>query len=466
MTAGKLLLINPPLYFSDGEPKSMDSSVPPLGLLSLTGYINAKSDRVRAEVLDMHPMGVNIEELKRRVNKGYLAIGITAMTPQLQGAVECARAVRAACPEVPILLGGPHVSADPGFADRYPDLFDHAFGGEAERNLLQSLHDLIDGRPVPRFQQCTPLENLDEIDFDYGKYVDLSLYNSNLYLTFSRGCPFKCYYCSRPAISKKIRYRSTDRMLAQIRSSYDHCRGIVDFQDDTFTLKKSKVVEFCNRVIESGLKIRWACNARIDLVDEALITLMGKAGCRSLNFGIESGNERVRRQVIHKGTFSNEDIYTTRRWCKKHGIDFICYFMIGHPTETREELEETKNMIRTLGPDMIGLSIPTPFPGSSLWDYAIKAGIIDFDKIGDFAEKRLGEGYAGVYPFYVPEGLTADTLLQELAGINKRFFLSPRLILKRLRKDLTSFRQLRSDVTDFIYLLLRGTTRRKPYIKS
>jgi anaerobic magnesium-protoporphyrin IX monomethyl ester cyclase len=462
----KVLLISSPLYFSDGMPQSLDVSAPPLGLIFLGSYIKKYSDKFDVEILDVSLEKMSLSEIGKKIEKEkYFAIGMSGMTPQLQGVVELARKIKSVDREVKIFLGGPHISADPDFINRYSDVFDYALTGEAERTLLDSLNKLLEGVEIPRLQRGEALEDLDDLSSDSLGMIDRDKYRATETMFYSRGCPFQCYFCSRPSIERHVRYRSVDHVLTEIKKNLNRSKGRIDFQDDTFTMRRDKIVDFCRAVIQEKLKLNWTCNTRIDLVDEKLLELMSLAGCSMINFGIESGSERVRQEVVNKGKFSNEQIKLVFSWCKRNRIKVACYFMIGHPTETREELNRTKQMILDLPIDILGLSIPTPFPGSKLYQIAEEEGIISKKIIDDFAEKKLGLGYAGVYPIYVSSNMTREYVLNEMAEINKRFYLRPKVLISRFMEDVSSFSRLRVGFVNLLNILKSGIPTRKPYKK-
>jgi len=252
-------------------------------------------------------------------------------------------------------------------------------------------------------------------------------------------------------------------MLEEIKQVYDVCGGRMNFQDDTLTINRKRVLELCTEMFKSGLKLEWECNTRIDLVDEELIHAMKKGGCSLIHFGIESANEQLRKDQIRKGNFSNEEIKKAFKWCRKYGIKVACYFMIGHPGETRETLEETKRMILKSQIDLVGLSIPTPFPGSVLYEISEKKGIISKDIIDAFAEKKLGEGYVGNFPVYIPDGIEREYLFETMKDINRKFYVNFRTFCTTLSKDIFSPRNLKKDAADLISLVLNGVSTRKPY---
>ena len=459
-----ILLLSPPLYFSKGIPHSLDSSVPALGLLYLASYINRYSKNIKANIVDIAAEKLSLDQVVDIVKKEKpFIVGISSMTPQLQGAVELAHCLKSNFKNLKIVLGGPHISADPDFLKRHTNLFDYGITGEAEITLLETLNKLITGKKIPRLQNGEIIKDLDIIPIPDKKLVNREKYIGYESMMFSRGCPYHCYYCSRPSISRMIRYRSAENVIQEIKYVYKYCHGKIDFQDDTFTLNKEKVVDFCRQAEKTGLKLDWRCNTRIDLVDEELLKAMKQAGCSLIHFGIEAGNEKIRREIVNKGQFTNKQIYNIVKLCHKYGIKFAGYFMIGHPGETKKNMEETKKMILGCGADLVGLSIPLPFPGSTLYGIAYKQGIINENIIDDFADKKLGEGYSGNYPVFTSEKVSPEYVFSLMKEINRKFYITPKMFWRRFKEDAGSISRLKKDFFDLISLISKGMSSRKPY---
>lgn len=463
----KVLLLNPPLFFENGEPKSLDVSVPPLGLMYLASYVNKFSRLFEATIIDMSVEKITLAQLEKEIGKAsFFAVGIYTMTPQLQGALELAEFIkRHLSRKIKIFLGGPHVSADPKFVLRFKAFFDYAICGEAEKTFLESLNKLLRGKKIPKIQTGEPVGDLDELPIPDRHLIKREKYSKQESLMFSRGCPYNCYYCSRPAIAKSVRYRSTWNLLEEIRLVYPYCEGRIDFQDDSFTLNRNRVIEFCQAVIKKKLSLCWTCNTRIDLVDEELLNLMNQAGCDLIHFGIESGNEKVRKEIVNKGNFSNEQIKKVFSLCHKYKIKIGGYFIIGHPGETKQDLEDTKSLILNSNIDLLGLSIPTPFPGSKLFEIAKRRGIINEEIMDKFAQKKLGLGYSGVYPVLISENLSKTYIYSVMKSINRKFYLNFHTFFGKLKEDLFSPDKFIRDVGDMFSLIKKGVSNRKPYIE-
>lgn len=465
-TRKTVLLINPPLYFSNGLPHALDVSVPPLGILYLASYINKYATNFTSVVMDVAVEKISLKEIGNKINKiNPFVIGISSMTPQLQGCVGLAEFIKNNISNKPkIFLGGPHISADPDFINRFSDIFDYAITGEAEKVFLESINNILNGKEIPKIQAAETIKDLDTIPFPDKRLISRKKYSQYESMIFSRGCPYDCYYCSRPSISKKVRYRSVENLIAEIEYVYDSCDGKIDFQDDTFTIDKKRIIDLCHAIKQSQLKIEWRCNTRVDLVDEPLLLSMKNAGCSLIHFGIESGNEEFRSAIIKKGFFTNRHMFGVFKLCKKLKIKIAGYFIIGHPHESKKELFQTRDVILKYGIDIMGLSLPTPFPGSRLYEIAKEKGIINKGIIDRFARKELGEGYSGNYPVYVSEKLDREFVFFFMQSINRRFYLSPAFFINRIREDIFSLRRLKQDVRDFLSLIFRGISTRKSYL--
>jgi radical SAM superfamily enzyme YgiQ (UPF0313 family) len=181
---------------------------------------------------------------------------------------------------------------------------------------------------------------------------------------------------------------------------------------------------------------------------------MKKAGCQKLLFGIESGNEKIRNQIIGKG-ITDEQIKQATKLCWQVGIEPDYYLMIGHPTETMKEVLDTVNFSLRFKPNIIGVFITMPLPGSPLFDRAIKEVVIDKDVIDRFINGEYGQSYEGCWPYYVPKGLTLSQLLDARKLAYRKFYFRPSYILNRIKRDCTSWVKIKRDIKESFSLLIR-----------
>lgn len=458
-----VILINPPLYYEGGAPIILDVSYPPLGILYLAAVLE-KND-IRVKVIDVGAEKQSLTQTISLITKESPAVvGISSMTPTLQGAVTLAKVIKKRFKKITVSLGGSHVSADPEFIKRIR-LFDFAVTGESETVFLTKVKEIFNNKKVKGVFPGRPVKDLNLIPWPARHLINLNLYNKRASLIATRGCPYACYYCSRPGISNLVRCRQPKDVVDEMELLNKTCGGDFLFQDDAMTINKKFVLDLCQQLIERKKNFRWACYTRVDLVDGEIIKKMAEAGCYSIDFGIESGNERVRNEIINK-KFSNSQIKKTLALCNQNKINADGFFMFGHPTETKEEVKETMRFILENNFNLIGVSIATPFPGSKLWEYAVRDKIINDKFVDDFALGRKGKGYAGVWPVYLPKDQDLNWLYEQRRRIMRKFYLRPKRIFKAIKEDLQSWDRIKRDFTEGFNVLMRGSSARAPYRKS
>jgi radical SAM superfamily enzyme YgiQ (UPF0313 family) len=203
----------------------------------------------------------------------------------------------------------------------------------------------------------------------------------------SRGCPFQCTFCDRPAMGRSFRYHSSDRIIKEIERFLNLGIRSFTFYDDTFTINRNRVIDICNRLIKKDIAISFDIRTRIDQMDRELLTLLKSAGCKRIYYGIESGSETVLRRI--KKSLDLKDVHEKVLLTKKLGIEPLTYFMIGHPGETKEEMDETFKLIYKLNPKFITLSTLILFPSTPVYSEALQRGIIKRDVWYDFAKNPL-----------------------------------------------------------------------------
>lgn len=458
-----VILIYPPVYYQKNIPEVLDVSYPPLGILSLAAIL--EQNNISVKVIDIGAEKQSLTETLKIIKKEKpIIVGISAMTPLLQGTVTLAKKIKQFNKKIKVCLGGPHVSADPKFIDRIK-YFDFAITGEGENSFLKTYKKIINKEKINKIIIGETPKDLSLIPWPARHLIDISKYHKTASLMATRGCPFNCYYCSRPCVSNIVRCRQAKDVVAEMNSIYEQCGGDYLFQDDSFTINHQFVIDFCHQLIKQKKKYRWAGYTRVDLVDKELLKLMSKAGCYSLTFGIESGDEKIRNEVVLK-RFSNQKIIDTIKLCNKNHIEANGFFMFGHPTEKPENVTQTINFVLKNDFKIIGVSIATPFPGSLLWQYALKEGVVNNKFIDNFALGKLGAGYSGVYPVYIPKTLDRDWVYLQRKKIFRQFYLRPKYIFNRILTDITSFNRLKTDLIEGLSVLVRGSSSRAPYKKK
>lgn len=226
------------------------------------------------------------------------------------------------------------------------------------------------------FSTSKDLDSIPFVSMMYKKFLNINDYflSSSLYpmvqIFTGRGCPNQCTFCSWPItlMGKKYRTRCISNVVDELEWIQNNLPvKEVFFEDDTFTLKKERVMEFCKEYRKRGLTIVWACNARVNTTDLETMREMKRANCRLLIVGYESGDDGI-LQNIKKGITTDQ----SRIFAKNAKIaDLLVHgdFIIGLPGETKETIRITKEFIDEVRPELLQVLVPQPVPGTELYKY-------------------------------------------------------------------------------------------------
>jgi len=329
-------------------------------------------------------------------------VGVTVMTPKAASAFTIASLAKRFNKNCYVVFGGPHAALRADEILKNTKDVDFVVNGEGEAALLALVNTLTlsstligdsknnnfgtvqgisyrDGDKIVHNNTKKFIDNLDSLPFpDRGTLVGLDTYTSEDMglLMGSRGCPYSCSYCATQIWTRKVRYRSLTNILEEIK--YVHQRygtRQFTFKDDSFTVNRKRVMEFCNMLMNEGIKINWDCNTRVDLVDPELLRTMKKAGCNSIKVGIESGSERILK-LMDKG-ITLERIQEAARLFREAGIHWTAYFMMGIPTETKEDVKKTLELLYKIKPSFASIGVYEPFPGTRLFDMGVEHGLVN-----------------------------------------------------------------------------------------
>lgn len=360
-------------------------------------HITAHENLVQAVINPKHYVWA---EVRQRIEQFQPdVIGIHAMTSTFPSARVVARIAKEINAKVPVIVGGVHPTTVPDevMADRN---IDFAVRGEGEMTTLELVDALqqgskdfshIDGicyRENGAIKWSPPrklIKDLDTLPFPARHLVlDPELYtNEFASLIMGRGCPFQCTFCgSKVMWTRKPRSRSPANVVAEmkyVKENYE-VRSF-DFQDDTLTFNKKRLLELCQLLINAKLNIHWTSYSRVDVITQDILPILKKSGCYMLNFGIESGSERMLR--IMKKQIKLDQVLRAREILKKYDIEFVALFMIGTPEETKEDLMATINFLKELRPDSVNVCTYTPYPGTEMYERAVELGVVakDLDRI-------------------------------------------------------------------------------------
>ncbi|MDR4506729.1 MAG: B12-binding domain-containing radical SAM protein [Candidatus Brocadiaceae bacterium] len=358
-----------------------------------------------------NPKNVIIKEISETLEKHQPdLVGITVMTPKVASAFTVASLVKKYNRNCTVVFGGPHATLRPDEILRNSMDVDFVINGEGEEVFLELVNTLREktgsfddigglsfrreGKNVHN-ETRTFINNLDELSIpDREALLGSRTYTSEDMglLMGSRGCPYSCSYCATQIWSKKVRYRSIANILEEIKQvQYRFGTHQFTFKDDSFSVNRKRVIEFCNQLISADIKVKWDCNTRVDLVDLELLQIMKRAGCNSIKVGVESGSERILK-LINKG-ITLERIKTAAHLFKKAGIHWTTYFMMGIPTETREDIEKTLDLLYDIKPSFASIGVYEPFPGTGLFELGVEKGLVDREMTYEKFFNRIPSDY-------------------------------------------------------------------------
>lgn len=320
-------------------------------------------------------------------------IGMTCYSQNVTAVIYLADILKTHLPDVPIVLGGVHPTANPESTMQYIKGIDYIVVGEGEETIVE-LCEVISGKKrqlvskvrgivyredgqIKRTNFRPFIPDLDQLPFPDRTFVNKHDYSSKLIFT-SRGCPFYCNFCASHVLwTRKVRYRSLSNVLAEIDFLINqHGATRIRIVDDTFTLSKKRLFDFCNLIKEKGLlkKVSFFLGSRVDTLDEAMIEHLAAIGVEGISFGIESGSPRMLEKIGKK--INPSQVENIIRLASSHGIRCVCYFMIGHPEETVDDVKQSIKLFERIANRFVEgeLNIVSPYPGTQLWALAKDIG--------------------------------------------------------------------------------------------
>ncbi|HUI46882.1 MAG TPA: radical SAM protein [Nitrospirota bacterium] len=247
------------------------------------------------------------------------------------------------------------------------------------------------------------------------------------YLVATRGCPHNCMFCSevmRVSTGRKLRSRSAASVADEMEHLAKQGVNICSFQDDSFSANRKFMQSLCEELVSRTSKMPWMARVRVDELNYELLALMKKAGCVMLGIGVESGSERIIK-AMHKQGANRSWIDLCRQvfgWTRSLGIGTNAYYVIGNPTETREEIEQTIQLALELNSDSIQVHFYTPYPGSQAWD-------LYKDQVTDSVSKQL---YHYARPIVSLAAVSPQELVKLRSSFYKRYLFRPRFALRHL----------------------------------
>ena len=381
----KVLFVNPPQTAS--KYKFMGVIAPPLGIAYMAGVL--QENNIDVEILDASAEDMDFKDVEKELLKRKPdLVALTALTPTIGRALETAQVVKETLPDSIVVMGGYHPTFN--FIETLEDEnVDIVIRGEGEYimlNLVQalenqsSLHDVKgivfedkNSKEIVVNPEAPLIQDLDELPFPalnllpMKKYRLLDMDTHMTTMITTRGCPMQCSFCSSAAMhGKKIRERSVENIVDEIeylKTNYDI--DTIAFMDDTFTLKKRKVMAICDEILKRNIEIMWGCTSRVDTLDEKLLKKMKESGCITIFIGVESADQQQLDNMCKNTTIAK--IENAFKIAHKLKIRTIASVALGMPGDTKEIMNKTVKFVHKLKPNYAIYSLATPYPGTRFY---------------------------------------------------------------------------------------------------
>jgi len=441
----KTLFLNPPSFenFDGGAgsrwpaTREIESYWYPVWLAYPTGMIEG------AKLLDAPPHYVSAEQTIETA-KEYDFLVLYTSTPGFPGDIRLAQRIKDVNPKIKIAFVGPHVTVLPEQSLRDCSAIDFVVRKEFD----YATKEFAEGKPLdqilgvsyrkngsvahnadrPQLQDLDALPHVTDIyqrDLDVRRYNVPFLLHPYVSLYTTRGCPAQCTFCLWPQTTSghAWRKRSTDDVAREMAKAKEYWPYVKEFffDDDTFNIQKARTIELCEKL--KPLKLTWSCTSRVT-TDYDTLKAMKEAGCRLMIVGYESGDQQILKNIKKGATLERARQFT--KDAHKLGLVIHGDFILGLPGETRETIKNTIAFAKELDVETIQVSVAHAYPGTELYDFAIKNNFLAKGSMVDEGGHQLAHIE---YP-----GLPADEVLESVHRFYDEYYFRPKAIFRIVRK--------------------------------
>ena len=434
--------------------KQVASCWPSLGLAYIAAVLEQAGHQ--AWYLDCSAEHYSVGEVENVLRENYENdfdfVILTATTPLVNNALAIAALAKKRWPKAKTVLGGVHPSVLPDETlvheavdfvvidegeETMKELADgknpteilglcYKQNGQIIKNVLRPLIQDLDSIPPPAYH-LLPMKKYYPAVGSYKRLPAMILFAT-------RGCPGRCTYCHR-SFRGVVRKRSAESILNEIKIlQQDYGIKEVAFYDDTFTLFKDVVREFCTTIVREKIDITWSCFTRVDQVDEEMLSLMKQAGCHLILFGVESADEQILKNI--KKNISLKQVEEVVKLARRIKIETRASFMFGNQGETEETIKKTIDFAIKLDPDEVQFNIATAYPGTELFNWAKERGYIRTFNWNDYSMSNV--------VLELP-GLNKEKMQHYYELAHRKFYLRPKIILRRLL-NIRTWNQLKQEI--------------------
>ncbi|MBU1912643.1 MAG: B12-binding domain-containing radical SAM protein [Candidatus Omnitrophica bacterium] len=449
----RVLLINPQFEFKKfGSFTRFMEPMPSIGLAYIASVL--VKNGIEIEIIDDFVLRLGAKGILSVIKKKkFDIVGISCLTPSAPITFSIAAAIKSYDSKILIVLGNIHAVVFAGDILK-KEAVDVIVHGEGEYTMLELAKAVASGADLAQvkgisFKQDgkivhTPprelIENLDELPypqwqlFPFTKYAFLPFMDvkkPGLSILGSRGCPYRCRFCSLPNTGTKYRERDPKKIADEIEYViHNFPVKQISFVDPIFPLSKKVGLEFSEEMVRRKLhnKIVWTCETRIDRMDRELLKAMRQAGCRRIMYGLESGVQAL-LDNIGKG-FSVDYVKRIIKLTQQEDISVAGVFMIGLPGETRAMTQQTIDFAKQIDLDFAKFAITVPFPGSQLYEDLTRTGELKRQDWENFTTFNTNPKEL----VYVPGNMKPEELIEMQRKGHRDFYLRPEIIFRQLFK--------------------------------
>ena len=442
----KTLFLNPPSFenFDGGAgsrwpaTREIESYWYPVWLAYPAGMLEG------ARLLDAPPHHVSAEETIK-IARDYEFLVLFTSTPGFPGDIQLVQKIKDVHPGIKIAFVGPHVGVLPEKSLKDCSAIDFVVRKEFDLATVE----FAQGKPLeeilgisyrkngsvvhnPDRPEMQNLDSLPHVTDVYKRDLDVTRYNVpfllypfvSLYTT--RGCPAQCTFCLWPQTlsGHPWRKRSSDDVAREMAKAKEYWPNVREFffDDDTFNIQKARTIELCSELKPLGLT--WSCTSRVT-TDYETLKAMKEAGCRLLIVGYESGDQQILKNIKKGATVERARQFT--KDCHKLGLVIHGDFILGLPGETHETIRNTIEFAKELDVETIQVSVAHAYPGTELYEYAVKNGFMVADT------KMVDEGGHQLAHIQYP-GLPAEEILEAVHRFYDEYYFRPKAVFRILRK--------------------------------
>ncbi len=434
------------------EKKKAIGSWPPLGILYIASVL--QNHGIEVSVLDQAAKRYSLKDTVNWVKKEEPDIlGFSTLISSSRTAALIAKEVKEENPNITTVFGNFHATFNAErILAKYP-FADIIVRGEGEETSLELAKCLKRGnplktvlgvtfrnknhplstpdRPLIKDVNSSPFPDRDLLDVEYhstivGANVAPKKFTSIL---SSRGCVYRCRFCGCTKFARnRWRPRSAENTLKEMELLVSKGYRQFLFVDDSFTMNPKRVIEICRGITKEKMDIQWICEGRVDHCSYDMLRAIAKAGCRVMYFGVESANQRI-LDYYRKQT-TPEQAEKATKTARKAGIEILVgSFVVGAPSETRQEIANTLKFPKKLGVDVPQFNILGAFPGNDVWEDLRVKGILDEEKYWE----------TGVFPSAIlPDTVPYEEIKQMIHSYFHQFFINPKYLLTELTRTIRS----------------------------